>query len=122
MSKTLVRTALAVCVAAVALTAAQGVRAADEKAAPKTMGGKIEAVDATAGTITIKHKKESKTFTVAPDCKFTGEGEKKLTLAEMRVGDTVKVSYTQEGDKVLAHHVGHVDVVKKKTEEPPPPK
>ena len=132
MSKTMVRYAMAVCVAAVTLLATQSVRAADEKAAPPaapaapvvpkgdTYTGKIQAVDVKASTITIDHKKDSKTFTVAPDCKFTGAG-KKVTLADLKIGDHVKVTYTQEGDKLLAHHVGHVDV-KKKTEEAPPAK
>jgi len=128
MSKTLVRCALAACVAAVGLTLVHSARAADEKAAATTaakseiLGGKIEAVDATAGTVTIMHKKETKVFTVAPDCKFTGAGNKKVTLADLKVGDHVKVTYTQEGDKSMAHHIGHVDVVKKKTEEAPPAK
>ena len=126
MSKTLVRYAMVVCVAAVALTASQSVRAADEKAAapvaPKSdaYSGKIEAVDVTASTITIQHKKETKTFAVAPDCKFSGAG-KKVTLADLKIGDRVKVTYTQEGDKLIAHHIGHIDL-KKKTEEAPPAK
>ena len=126
MSKTLVRYVLAVCVAVVTLTVSQSVRAADEKAAapvaPKSdvYTGKIQAVDVTASTIIIQHKKDTKTFAVAPDCKFTGAG-KKVTLADLKVGDHVKVTYTQEGDKSVAHHIGHVDV-KPKTEEAPPAK
>jgi Cu/Ag efflux protein CusF len=127
MSKTLVRYIMAVCVAVVALTVSQSVRAADEKAAATAaaksifLNGKIEAVDVKASTITIKHKKETKTFTVATDCKFTGAGDKKVTLADLAIGDQVKVTYTQEGDKSVAHHIGHVDL-KKKTDEAPPAK
>ena len=132
MSKTPVRYVLAVCVAAVTLIATQSVRAADEKAAPPAAPaapvapksdaytGKIQAVDVTASTITIQHKKDAKIFAVASDCKFSGAG-KKVTLADLKVGDHVKVTYTQEGDKSVAHHIGHVDV-KKKTEEAPPAK
>ena len=126
MSKTLVRCAMTVCVAAVALTAAQAVRAADEKAAapaaPKNemYVGKIQAVDVKASTITIQHKKDTKTFSVAPDCKFSGAG-KKVTLADLKVGDHVKVTYTQEGDNLTAHHIGHIEV-RKKSEEAPPAK
>ena len=126
MSKTLVRCAMAVCVAVGALTASQAVRAADEKAAAPavvktdTLTGKIEATDVKASTITIQHKKETKTFAVAPDCKFSGAG-KKVTLADLKVGDHVKVTYTQEGDKLTAHHIGHIDL-KKKTDEAPPAK
>jgi Cu/Ag efflux protein CusF len=113
---------MVVCVAAVALTAAQVARAAEEKAGKKeTLSGKIAAVDTAASTIAIKHKKETKTFTVAPDCTFGGVGEKKVTLADLKIGDAVKVVYTQEGDKMVAHHIGHVDV-KKKAEEAPPAK
>ena len=127
MSKSLVRYAIAVCVAAVALTVSQSVRAADEKAAAPAPGksavlsGKIEAVDTAASTITIKHKKETKTFAVPSDCRFTGAGNKKVTLADLKVGDSVRVTYTQEGDKMVARHIGHIDL-KKKTEEAPPAK
>jgi Cu/Ag efflux protein CusF len=124
MSNKLIRYALVVCVAAVALTASQSVLAMDEKTqatpAPKsdTLSGKIEAFDVKASTITIKHKKETKTFTVAPDCKFTGAGDKEITLAGLVIGDQVKVTYTQEGEKLVAHHIGHIDL-KKKAEEAP---
>ncbi|HUI05877.1 MAG TPA: hypothetical protein VL486_02615 [Verrucomicrobiae bacterium] len=123
MSKTLVRCAMAACVAAVALTVGHSARAADEKPAATAMAksevlvGKIESVDTTAGTITIKHKKETKTFTVASDCKITGAGNKKATLADLKAGDHIKVTYTEEGDKAVAHLIGHVDVVKKKKAE-----
>ena len=116
---------MAVCVAGVMLAATQVARAEEKAAAApaskSTMGGKIEAIDAKAGTITIKHKTETKTFTVGPNCTFSGEGDKKLTLADLKIGDSVKVSYAQEGDKLVAHHVGHVNP-KKKTEEAPAPK
>ena len=126
MSKTLVRYVMALCVAAVALTASQSVRAADEKAAAPavahldTLTGKVEATDVKASTITIKHEKESKTFTVAPDCKFSpagDKGDKKVTLAHLVIGDQVHVTYAQEGDKLVAHHIHRL--AQKKTEEAP---
>ena len=128
MSKTLVRFAVALCAVAIALTAAQSARAADEKATATdvakktTMGGKIEAVDAAAGTITLKHKKETKVFTVAKDCTFGGADDKHITLADLKIGDSVKIAYTTEGDKLVAHHVGHVDAKKKPAEPAAPTK
>ena len=139
---------MAFCVAAVALTASQSVRAAvkvteevaeekaaapavvqsnaeevaKENAAPpakvksNALNGNIEATDVKARTITIKHKEERKTFTLAPDCEVTGAENKKATLASLVIGERVKVKYTQVGDKLVAHHIGHVDK-KKKSEE-----
>ncbi len=150
MTKIPVRYVMAFCVAAVALTASQPLRAAvkvvgevteEEAAAPavvksnaeevakenaappakvkrNALNGNIEATNVKARTITIKHKEERKTFTLAPDCEVTGAGGRKVTLASLVIGERVKVKYTQEGDQLVAHHIGHVDK-KKKTEEAP---
>jgi hypothetical protein len=145
MTRTPVRYVMVFCVAAVALTASQSVRAAakvaeEEAAAPEVksnaqevaegkaaapagaksnaLNGDIEATDLKARTITINHKKQRKTFTVAPDFEVTGAGNKKVTLADLVIGERVKVKYTQEGDKLVAHHIGHVEK-KQKTEEAP---
>ena len=149
MNKIPVHYVMALCVAALALTASQSGRAAvkvaeekavapaavnsnaqevaKENAAPpakvKSIGlnGTIEATDLKAGTITIKHKAERKTFTVARDCEVTGAENRKVTLADLVIGERVKVKYTQEGAKLVAHQISHIEK-KKKAEEAPPAK
>jgi Cu/Ag efflux protein CusF len=116
MRKKLIRCVMAVCIATVALTAAQAVQAATEKTGKKeSFSGKIESTDVSGATITIKHKQETKTFAVAPDCTFHGAKNGKITLADLKVGDQVRVVYTQEGGKLVAHHIGHVDLKAKGT-------
>jgi Cu/Ag efflux protein CusF len=108
--KSLVRTVMIVSLAAVALAWTQVARAADAKKGQKEVQGKITAVDAVAGTVTIKHKKDSMTFTATPDIEFGGVGNKKVTLADLKVGDHVAVHYTDEGGKLMAHKIGHVNL------------
>ena len=146
MTKTPVRYVMAFWVAAVALTSSQFGRAAvkvteekaaapaevksnaqevaKENAAPSAkvksnaLNGNIEATDVKASTITIKHKEERKTFTVAPDCEVIGAENRKVALADLVIGERVKVKYTQEGAKLVAHQISHVEK-KKKAEEAP---
>ena len=133
MIRNLTRGLIGVGIMAVAVVATQTAKAADQNAqAPKTtvksvegqikkdnFGGKIASIDVTAGTITIKHKEETKTFALAPDCKFGGDaGAKKAKLADLQVGDRVKVSYTEEGGKLLCHHIGHIDLTDAKPKQP----
>lgn len=146
MTKTPVRYVMAFWVAAVALTSSQSGRAAvkvteekavapaevksnaqevaeEKTAAPakvksNALNGNIEATDLKASTITIKHKEERQTFTVARDCEVTGAGNKKVTLADLVIGERVKVKYTQEGAQLVAHQISHIEK-KKKAEEAP---
>ncbi|HUK82488.1 MAG TPA: copper-binding protein [Verrucomicrobiae bacterium] len=108
--KSLTRTALIFGLAAAVLACTQVARAANAKKDQKEVQGKITAVDATAGTVTIKHKKDTMTFTAAPDIEFGGAGNKKITLADLKVGDHITVHYTEESGKLMAHKIGHVDV------------
>jgi hypothetical protein len=55
--------------------------------------GAVTAVDATANTLTVKD-----TYTVTPNTKITSKG-KTITLAEIKVGDTVNVWYAKNTDK-----------------------
>jgi Cu/Ag efflux protein CusF len=118
--KSLFRTTMIVSLAAVALAFTQVARAADAKKNQKEVEGKITAVDAAAGTVTIKHKKDSMTFTAAPDIEFGGVGNKKITLADLKVGDHVAVHYTDDGGKMMAHKIGHVDLKAKDKKETTP--
>jgi Cu/Ag efflux protein CusF len=118
--KAIVRSALVIALAGVVLGFAQTARAQDsakkaEKPKEHQATGTITAVDVKAGTVTIEHKKESKTFSVAPDVKFGSEGEKvKMSIAELKVGDKVTIHYTEDGSKMIAHKIGHVDTSAKK--------
>ena len=68
--------------------------AAASKAAHKV--GSVTAVDAQANTITVKD-----TYQIGENTKVTSKG-KSITLADIKVGDTVRVLYTKEGDKLFA--------------------
>ena len=117
--KNLVRATMILSLAAVALAFTQVARAADAKK-EKEAEGKIVSVDAKANTVTIKHKSASLTFTAAPDIEFGGTGNKKVTLADLKVGDKVVVHYTDEGGKLMAHKIGHVDAKAKAPAEAKP--
>jgi hypothetical protein len=67
--------------------------------------GDITATDASAATFTIKHGKESWTFKTDGSTKFKGMGVKTITLADLQVGDNVRVSYTGSGDDKTAARV-----------------
>jgi len=121
MIKAVIRSAFVIALAGAIVGLAQTARAEDqakkaEKPQQHQATGKITAVDAKAGTITIDHKKDgAKTFTVASDVKFGSEGDTvKMTIADLKVGDKVTIHYTEDGGKMMAHKVGHVDLSKKK--------
>ena len=44
-----------------------------------------------------------------------------IAISDLKVGDKVTVSYTEEGGKTIAHKITHAEV-KKKTEKKPAPK
>lgn len=69
--------------------------------------GKLHAIDAEKCTVTIRHKKENTTFTVAADCQFIGYDKDDATLADLKVGDRARVSWTEEGDEQVAHQIEH---------------
>jgi Cu/Ag efflux protein CusF len=120
MTKAVVRSALVIALVGAVLGLTQSVRAEEQaKKADKPKShqatGKITAVDVKAGTVTIEHKKESKTFTLAPDVKFGSEGENvNLNISNLKVGDKVTIHYTEDGGKMMAHKIGQVDMSAKK--------
>jgi Cu/Ag efflux protein CusF len=108
MSKYLLRSAMAFTLAAVALAFTIPAQAEDKKPdKPKhhVFTGVIDAIDAKAGTLTVKKKDESKTFSCAADAKFATATKKEAALADFKVGDKVTVSYSEEGTKLIAHKV-----------------
>ncbi len=65
----------------------------------KTTHGAITAMDATAKTVTIKD-----TYNVSDSTKITDAG-KAITLGDLKVGDTIYVTYTKNGDKYDASKI-----------------
>jgi Domain of unknown function (DUF5666) len=78
----------------------------DSSKAYHRMHGEIASVDATAQTFTVKHGKDGKdisTFKTDNATKYKGEGTKDLTFSDLKVGDDVRVSFTENGsDKTAA--------------------
>ena len=79
-----------------------------EAATSETTAGKIQAIDAEAREITIKHKKENTTFTVAADCEVIGYEKEGMTLADLTIGERTRISWVKEGDKQVVHQIEHV--------------
>ena len=88
-----------------------------EAATSETTAGKIQAIDAEAREITIKHKKENTTFTVAADCEFIGYEKEGMTLADLTIGERTRISWVKEGDKQVVHQIEHVVAKDKSREE-----
>ena len=111
MSKFAVRIAAVVGLVAVAMWFAAPAQAAKDpnkaKPEPLSVSGSIEAVDATAGTLTVKTDTDSKSFTTSPKCKVkTADKKKDATLSDLKVGDSVTVQYTEKKGKLTAVAVG----------------
>jgi Cu/Ag efflux protein CusF len=103
MSKYLLRVAAVTGLVAVALAVATPAFAEKaEKTKSQHLTGKIESIDAKAGTITVNNKKEgSKTFALATDCKMSTAAKPTAAIADFSVGDKVVVSYTEGADGKL---------------------
>ena len=72
------------------------------------MHGSIDSVDATAQSFTVKHGTDSSTFKTDSSTKYK-HGTKTIAFGDLKVGDDVRVSFTENGtDKTAAR----VDVVK----------
>lgn len=116
MIKTVIRAALVAALAVGFVGVAQTVRAADKHAdhkATDAFHGEIEAVDVKAGTVTIKGKKDSKTFVVNADTDLTGIG-KEAKLADLKVGEKVNVHIKPDSTPLVATKIGHIAAKAKK--------
>jgi len=72
------------------------------------MHGDIDSVDTTAQSFTVKHGNDSSTFKTDSSTKYK-HGTKTIAFGDLKVGDDVRVSFTENGtDKTAAR----VDVVK----------
>ena len=68
-----------------------------EKPKHQDFSGAITAVDATNGSVTLKnHKDVEKTFAVTETAKLTTADKAVATLADFKVGEKVKVTYTTD--------------------------
>lgn len=86
---------------------AQKPEKADKPKQSPRFTGVVEAVDATAGTVTLKNMKgESKTFACPADCKIKDGGK----LADLKTGEKLVVTYKEDGTKLVAQKIA-----------PPPP-
>ncbi len=127
MSRHLLRAATVMGIAALALSFAGPVKAQGtstttnapapapkpEKAKRQAFTGLIESIDAKAGAVIVKKGTESKTFKVSDKTKYSTTEKKDATLADIKVGDKVKVGYTDENGVLTAHRIGPPDVPKK---------
>jgi Cu/Ag efflux protein CusF len=126
MSRQLLRAAMALGIASLALSFAAPVRAADTNAPttttapkprPRHYTGLVESIDAKAGTVIVKKDAESKTFTIGDKTKYSTLDKKDATLADIKVGDKVTVAYTEDNGVLTAVKIGPTDAAKKKEKE-----
>ena len=118
MSKHLLRATMVLSIAAVALAFTAPVRAEEgttppPKAKKQQFTGLIESIDAKAGTVVIKKGTESKSFKISEKAKYVTAEKKEATAADIKVGDKVKVAYSEEGGVAVAHRIGPPDTAKK---------
>jgi Cu/Ag efflux protein CusF len=67
--------------------------------------GTIGRIDSEAGFITIEHWPLSKTFKVTPDCQIDLLTNASAVLAELKVGDSVAVTYAEVGKDLVASRI-----------------
>ncbi len=123
MSKHLLRAAMALGIVAVAVAFTAPVRAEDTNAPapaqapakPKRQAftGLVESIDAKAGSLVVKKGTESKTFKIVEKTRYATADKKDATAADIKVGDKVKVGYTEEDGVATAHRIGPPDAPKK---------
>lgn len=128
MSKHLLRTAMAVGIAALALSVAAPVRAqgtststnapaATPRPKRQQYTGMVESIDTKAGTAIVKKNTDSKTFKIGDKTKYSTVDKKDATVADIKVGDKVTVWYTDEGGVLTAAKIGVPASVAKKEKE-----
>jgi Cu/Ag efflux protein CusF len=80
-----------------------------EKAKTTSATGEVKSVDPKAGTLTVKVKDK--------DVNLTAESKSaKSALEKVKVGDMVKVSYTEKDGKMTATSIAAVKATEKKAE------
>jgi len=76
----------------------------DEDSDMMKIRGHITAVDASAGTITVKGKKRTVKITVDDKTEFK-LGRDKKTITDLKVGDKVKIFFEEADDKNIAKSI-----------------
>jgi Cu/Ag efflux protein CusF len=129
MSRHLLRTAMALGVAALALSFTGFVQAADTstpttaaapapKPKPHQYTGDVTAIDAKASTVIVKKEgAEAKTFKIGPKTRYSTAEKKDAMLEDIKVGDKVTVWYTEEDGVLTAHRIAPPRSAKKKSAE-----
>ena len=123
MNKHLLRGAMAVGIAAIALSFAAPVRAADDTAPPPKpkahqWTGIVESIDSKAETAIVKKDTESKTFKLTEKTRYSTVDKKDATASDIKVGDKVTVRYTETDGVATALRIGvPASVAKKEKEE-----
>ena len=67
--------------------------------------------------ITVDHLPLSKTFKVTPDCQIDILTNSTATLAELKVGDAVAVTYAELGKNLVASHIARAGKAHDREEE-----
>jgi hypothetical protein len=121
MSRHLLRTAMALGIAALALSFTGTVQAQDTSTstnapapAPKLkptrhqFTGEVASIDAKAGIVIVKKgSTDSKTFKIVDKTRYsTADKPKDAALTDIKVGDKVLVHYTEEDGVLTAHSFG----------------
>jgi Cu/Ag efflux protein CusF len=116
---------LAVVAVAVATTFALPAFAQDAKKAEKPkvhqFTGEVSAVDAAGKSVTLKNKDgETKVIVLNEKSKVSTADKKAAELTDVKVGDKLVASFTEEGGKNVATRVGPPAPPKKPKEEKKP--
>jgi len=101
--------------------AAPAEKKAVHKSAKKQVTGEVVAVDAAAMTLTVKGKKGDVALS-ADDKTAVKMGKEKKALADVKVGDKVKVKYTVKEGKNMAKSIALMAAPAKKHVKPAEPK
>jgi surface antigen len=97
--------------------AAPAEKKAVKKSSTKQVTGEVVAVDAIAMTLTVKGKKGEVALS-ADDKTAVKMGKEKKALADVKVGDKVKVKYTVKDGKNVAKSIAPVTAPAKKHAKP----
>jgi len=82
-----------------------------EKAKTTRITGEVTSVDSKAGTVTVKTKDK--------ETNLIADSNAKGALGKVKVGDMVKVTYTEKEGKMLASSIAGVKSKAKKSEKAP---
>ena len=101
---------------AIALSVALPVRAEEEAKTEKPKKheytGEITKIDGTS--VTVKKKDEEKVFSAGEKLKVVVPGKEAGELSDLKVGDKVTVTFTEDGGKNVASKFQHADTKPKK--------